>query len=294
MQRSRVVPWRRASKSLTVLLIVCTLSVVASLRAQNATSPPPDISVSNTVLERVRVATWDVNRGRDASGLPASQLQLDQLASTGAQVISLQHVLRGAQDLITAYKAGLEARTDRPWTAVFVSRTSGPTSAVDEGVLLLTSLLIDGSEGTQLVDNAPAPERQGVAVRVQVTVNSQPVNFFGAQLDTTDAANRAVQLDRLQSWINSFSSRRVVVGAFGAEPGDAVWSSWRGSYRDVWQDLVFSKTGDEGITVDVAPSTGGAGRVDYQWQASAVATDVSVWKSRLSTHHLLMVDYEVQ
>src|SRR5262245_36832383 len=121
MHRSRVMKVSRASKSLALLLIVCTPSVV-SLRAQNATSPQPVISVSNTVLGRLRVATWDVNRGRDASGLPASQLQLDQLAGTGAQVISLQHVLRGAQDLIAGYEAGLEARTDRPWTAVFVSR----------------------------------------------------------------------------------------------------------------------------------------------------------------------------
>jgi endonuclease/exonuclease/phosphatase family metal-dependent hydrolase len=256
--------------------------------------PPPDPPAANTVLSRLRVATWDVNRALDAKGASAFEAQVEQLASTGAQVIALQHVLRGTADMVAGYESGLEARTGRQWTGVFRPANEGGSASAEQGVLLLTWLPLDNIASTKLIQEPAAPERQGVAVRVQVTINSQPVNIIATQLDGTDAANRDVQLQTLKSWVDAFSSRRVVVGAFGAEPDDVIWSSWRAAYRDVWRDLVFTKTADEGSTTEVAAPTGAPGRPDYQWQALVTPTETGVFKSTLSTHHLIFVDYKVQ
>jgi endonuclease/exonuclease/phosphatase family metal-dependent hydrolase len=255
--------------------------------------PPADPSVTNTALPLFRVATWDVNGARDSSGVDAFDRQLDQLAATGAQVIALQHVTRGATDMVAGYESGLEARTGRQWTGLFQSTADGADPASDEGVLLLTWLPLDNITLAR-IGEAASPERQAVAVRVQVTINAQPVNIIAVELDSTDSANRSVQLAALRSWVDTFSMRRVIVGAFGAEPGDAVWSSWRNAFRDAWNDLVYVKTADKGFTVDQAAATGAPGRPDYHWQAFVTPIETGVFKSRLSPHHLVLVDYKVQ
>jgi hypothetical protein len=115
-----------------------------------------------------------------------------------------------------------------------------------------------------------------------------------ARLDPDDATNRSAELQEWQQWLSSQPGRRIVAGDFELDPADPAWTSWRPTYQDVWQSLVFAPTQESGWTVDVRSSTGKPARTDYQWFAQVNPTEVFLVKSTSSSHHALVVDYEVR
>jgi endonuclease/exonuclease/phosphatase family metal-dependent hydrolase len=249
----------------------------------------PAAFAADTALRRLRVLTWDVNAGRSASGGAGLEAQLDAIWTARPDVVAIQHVTPGMPSLV---ESGLEGRSGRAWTAISHFNTDA-TGAV--GAMVLTWLPVDASAATRLTETgAPSASRVAAAVRVQVTVNSWPVCVAAARLDQEDASNRALQLQELQGWLAAEASRRVIVGDFGAEPGDSIWPAWRAAYQDVWQVLVFNLTQESGWTIDSRPASGQPGRTDYQWYAQVTPTEVFLNKSAMSTHHALVADYEVR
>ncbi len=258
--------------------------------------PSDAASVGNTELSRLRVVNWNTHQGYSVDQRHVQAAQMDLMASLMPDVIAWQELAEWDNNMPAIYKAGMEQRTGRTWTAVYARHVESSPLSAAQGSGLMTWLPVDAQEVLRL--DYPADRTDTVknraAIRFQITINGVPVHIATTHLDHLDAANRRSQLDRLQAWLQNRGPARIVAGDFNAEPGDATtWTAWRRQYGDVWDRLVGPSTSDNGWTMELRSTTKGPGRIDYQWSAGVEPLAVNVIKTRLSDHHAVLADYRI-
>jgi endonuclease/exonuclease/phosphatase family metal-dependent hydrolase/regulation of enolase protein 1 (concanavalin A-like superfamily) len=267
-----------------------------SFRTESAPSspkPPP-----STTLRRLRVMTWNVNGGRNATDLAAVAAQVSMIARSGAHIVVLQEVtIEPGADLPALYQSELETVTGRPWHAVWAEEPrSAP--AVPQGNLVLSVLPLAAS-ATITLDGAPFDpanvDAQRSAARVAVVVNGVTVTIAGTTL-ATDGESRTAQVSQLHSWMGSVPGPRLIGGTFKMQPHDAGYAEMASLWADVWPTLVT--TPDAGITTAAFGTPARAARVDGWWQeltaGGASATEVWIVKTARSDHHAVVAEIEVR
>ena len=256
-------------------------------------TPPP-----STTLRRLRVMTWNINRGRNAGNVADVASQVSMIARSGAHVVVLQEVtIESGADLPALYETELEAATGRPWHAVWAEEPRNPP-AVPQGNLVLSALPLAAS-ATIALDGAPFDpsdvDAQRSAVRVGVVVNGFTVTIAGTTLASAGESRKA-QIAQLQSWMGAVSGRRLVGGTFNMRPSDAGYPEMASVLADVWSTLVT--TPDAGITMAAFGAPAQAARVDGWWQertgSGASATEVWIVKTARSNHHAVVAEIEVR
>lgn len=269
--------------------------------ASASTSPPPPPSAT-TALRRLKLVTWNIQGGHDASSLYAIDSQVALLADINADVIGL-HELSGS-DQAAQYKSKLEAATGITWHAVWAPI---PSTVYSGGNLVLSRLPIISSSIKEL-DAAPNDSSWGgakrSAARVELDVNSRRVNVFFTHLDT-DFNIRSAQLKMLLDWVKTFSAPRLVGGDFNMMPEEGDYATMTGQFDDAWHTLVERFQGapgpDKGYTKNVrgiAPYVGQPGRIDYWFHergsSTVVPTEIAVLETQRSDHHAVVMWVRVQ
>jgi endonuclease/exonuclease/phosphatase family metal-dependent hydrolase len=266
-----------------------------------AAAPPPPPPPTGTTLDRLKVLTWNIQHGLDASGADAVDRQVALMADVNADVIGLQEVsIEPGRDLRTMYEAKLEAATGVNWNTVWAPAPFA-SNYTPEGNLILTHLPIVSSSIAQwdVVPGDPAwlgTKRSGA--QLQVLVNNRAVNLFVTHLDTDVNARRA-QMTRLLSWVAGFAAPRLIGGDFNLMPSESDYTTMTMQFGDTWPTLIApyqaSPGPEPGYTKDsraVAPWTGQPGRVDYWFQElsdrGADPTEIAVVKTRRSDHNALL------
>jgi endonuclease/exonuclease/phosphatase family metal-dependent hydrolase len=281
-------PMTRRSPLFGAIALV-TLAATA-LIGQDAPANAP--SVGNTNLSRLRVVNWNTHQGYSVNQQHVNAAQMDLMASLMPDVIAWQELAEWDNNMPAIYKAGLERRTGRTWTALYARHVETSPISAAQGSGLMTWLPVDAQEVLRLDYPADPTDtvKNRAAIRFQITVNDVPVHVVTTHLDHLDAANRRSQLDRVQAWVKPLGSARIVAGDFNAEPEDpTTWTGWRMEYTDVWQLL----NRDKGWTMDLRATTKQPGRIDYQWHAGVEPLAISVVKTTLSDHNALLADYRI-
>jgi endonuclease/exonuclease/phosphatase family metal-dependent hydrolase len=261
-------------------------------------APPIETPPPSTTLRRLRVMTWNVNRGRNAANLADLAAQVSLIARSGAHVVVLQEVtIESGADLPALYESELEAATGRPWHAVWAEEPRS-TPAVPQGNLVLSALPLAAS-ATIALDGAPFDpadvDAQRSAARVGVVVNGFTVTIAGTTL-ASDGESRKAQIAQLHSWMGSVSGRRLVGGTFNMQPADPGYPEMASMLADVWPALVTVP--DAGITMPAFGTPAQPARVDGWWQeltaSGASATEVWIVKTARSNHHAVVAEIEVR
>jgi len=255
---------------------------------------------TSTARDRLRLMTWNIQSGRNATGTTAIDAQAALMADSGADVIALQEVTITPDngDLTVLYKSKLEALTGVPWYQVWAPdpRATGYTA---EGNLVLSRVPILSSATTQF-DTAPsdpaATDSKQSAAAITVVINNISVNVLTTRLPL-DPSQRQQQLDLLQGWASAFQSPRVIGGTFNMLAGDSAYTDMAALFVDAWP--LLAGTAEYGFTMDatiIPPYQ--AGRVDYWFQepvdTHARASEMWVVKTMRSGHHALVADVEVK
>jgi endonuclease/exonuclease/phosphatase family metal-dependent hydrolase len=260
-------------------------------------SPPPPVP-PQTILERLRVMTWNIRMGQNLAGTMNVDAQVALMADSGAHVIALQEVVIAAgADLPFLYESKLEALTGRDWTAVWAPGPR-PATATPEGNLLLTSLPVVSSSIFQH-DSTPADptwlDTKRAVAQIAVAVNGVTLNVFGTHLPL-EPNHRRLHIDAMLPWVTSFPGPRLFGGDFNLVAGTTEYATLSAAFADAWTLLAPA---DQGFTQDKRNSAGGApGRIDYWWQEKmdpqARGTEIWVVKTTRSDHHALVIDIHVQ
>jgi endonuclease/exonuclease/phosphatase family metal-dependent hydrolase len=260
------------------------------------TTPAPP----STSRDRLRLLTWNVQSGRNASGAAAVDTQAALMADSGADVIALQEVTITPDygDLTVLYKSKLETLTGVPWYQVWAPEPR-PADQTPEGNLILSRIPILSSTTTQF-DTAPADptflDGKQSAAGMTVVVNNVAVNVLTTRL-AVDATHRQQQLDLFQTWASAFQAPRVIGGDFNMIAGDPVYNDMASTVVDVWP--LLAGTAESGFTQDVQTVVPNQpARVDYWFQEPtdqhAKASEIWVVKTTRSSHHAVVVDVEVK
>lgn len=261
-----------------------------------ATTPGP------VTLSRLKLLTWNIQHGYDATGADAIDAQVALMVDSNADIIGLQEItIESGRDLTTVYKDKLEAVTGVTWNTVWAPAPR-PSQYTPEGNLILTRLPIVSSSVTQWDVVPNDSEWLGAkrsAAQVQVLVNGRAVNVLLTHLDTTVTV-RSAQLSNLLAWAEGFAPPRIVGGDFNMMPSESDYATATGRFADAWATLVHpyqaSPGPEPGYTKDsrgIEPWVGQPGRIDYWFHertdAGAHPTEISVLKTRRSDHNPVVV-----
>jgi endonuclease/exonuclease/phosphatase family metal-dependent hydrolase len=277
-----------------------TLGPLWEFTTADASSPP-----ANTSLSRLKLLTWNVQHGYDATNAIAMDEQIALMVDSNADVIGLQEItIEPSTDMRTMYETKLEAATGYAWNSVWAPAPR-PAGVTPEGDLILTRLPIVSSS-TAAWDTDPNNTgnigAKRAAAQVQVLVNNRPVNVIITHLDT-DVTNRTQQLSMLLQFASQFASPRLVGGDFNMMPSETDHATMAAQFPDAWNTLVdpYQSSPEPGYTKDargIAPWTGQPGRIDYWFQektdTNALPTEISVVKTRRSDHNALLMSVKVQ
>jgi endonuclease/exonuclease/phosphatase family metal-dependent hydrolase len=205
-------------------------------------------SPGSTTLNRLKLLTWNVQHGYDATNTEAIDAQVALMVDSNADIIGLQEItIESGKDLSALYKAKLEASTGYTWNSVWAP---APRASIytPEGNLILTRLPIAASS-TAAWDTMPgSPDMIGskrAAARVEVIVNYRPVNVIITHLDT-DVNTRTQQLSLLMQWASSFASPRIIGGDFNMMPAESDHAAMATQFPDAWDTLFRSLPGGTG------------------------------------------------
>jgi endonuclease/exonuclease/phosphatase family metal-dependent hydrolase len=262
-------------------------------------------SGGSTTVSRLKLLTWNIQHGYDASTNEVIDDQVALMIDSGADVIGLQEItIEQGKDLSTLYKAKLEAATGYTWNSVWAPAPRAPIYT-PEGDLILTRLPILSSS-TAAWDTMPgSPDIIGAkraAAQVQLVVNNQPVNIIVTHLDT-DVTTRSQQLSLLLQWASTFAAPRIIGGDFNMMPSETDHATMAAKFPDAWSTLInpFQSPPEPGYTKDVrtiSPWIGQPGRIDYWFHDTAnqhaVPTEIAVLKTRRSDHNALLMWVKVQ
>jgi endonuclease/exonuclease/phosphatase family metal-dependent hydrolase len=266
------------------------------------TPPPPP---ATTAVNRLKLMTWNVQDGYDASGLDAVDAQVALMADANADVIGLHEVgVSTGRDLSVIYRDKLQAATGRTWYRVWAPIPMQPSPG---GNLVLSRIPIVSASIRQF-DAAPAdPSWSGAkrsAAQVELDVNGKRLHVFFTHLDT-DTTTRGAQLTMLLDWVGTFNAPRLLGGDFNMMPTEGDYARVTDRFDDGWWSLVerfqAAPGPDKGYTKNVrsiAPWTGQPGRIDYWFHeknaTTVIPTEIAVLETQRSDHHALLMWVKVQ
>jgi endonuclease/exonuclease/phosphatase family metal-dependent hydrolase len=261
---------------------VGNISFVSFTKTTTTTSPTPSPTPppSGSGGGKIRIMTWNIHFGKNASGVLNLDGQAKVMADSGADVIVLQEVYQG--DQATKFPQLLQQRTGRTWYSHWTP--SSTTSSTGQGLLTLSRLPLAAKnkmnyEGT-------------VFSRVQVSVGGVPVSILGVHLEYTDKAKRTRQLNAMMTWARNFAGHpRVVGGDFNSWWGESWIATMEKEYTDTWQDVTGSD--QNGYTLNNAV------RFDYLFRAldsnwRLQPTSCWVPATSLSDHRPVVAEYTVK
>jgi endonuclease/exonuclease/phosphatase family metal-dependent hydrolase len=219
--------------------------------------------------------TWNINFG---GGNPYGQAQL--IASSGADVATLQEASTYDEDMPSTYVSRLQQLTGQTWYSSW-----GPslTSGASQGTLILSRYPIVNTASTVLYGTGTA--------YAAINVGGVIVNIFAAHLDYYDTSKRTQQMYALLDWSRGVSGPRIIGGDFNSWWGEWWISQMETEYSDTWQ--VVTGSVENGYTLN------GSVRFDYLFrsydnQNRATPTNVWVQSTSLSDHWPVIADYNIQ
>ena len=195
-------------------LVIPLIAAVAALGAL-----APARTIPHAARGNVRLLTYNIHQGYDTDGLPSAQRIADVMATSGAEVITLQEVgrgwnLLGGADLV----AYLQWRF--PEQRVLFVATNGELW----GNAIVTRLPVRSFDGASFSANEPF--HYGFA-HAQVGSGADVLDVYSvhlsADLSTGVEDIRTAQARELAGQVGH--ARSVVMGDFNAEPGSPVITS---------------------------------------------------------------------
>lgn len=252
------------------VMIVAGVFVLSMLIATS-----PDIAVASSRPDSLRVATYNINHGRDANG--DSQIELISLTAQAAQadIIVLQEV------------AGAQPVTSQVDQVHFLARQLGMNYAYHydseylNGVAVLSYWPISDVQGTDLPGG-----NQSYALQVTLIepLRGRPLSVMAVQIEAANVEIRLRQLAVLLD-MQSGAAQRVLAGSLSASPTDVVIQQIsQVGYADPDQQLGIER----GFTT---PADIPALRHDYVFGAGLAPLDSRQVDSVASDHRLVVVEF---
>jgi endonuclease/exonuclease/phosphatase family metal-dependent hydrolase len=257
---------------------------------EEAAAPP------SSTGSQLKVLDWNIHHGVGTDGDYDINRIADQIAKTGANVVSLNEVERytgwGNEDQPARFASLLKSKTKKTWYYNFAQRDGGTKG---QGNLLLTTYEIESDDDYELSYS------RSVA-RIAIIVNGIRVNLYSTHLDADSSARRSTQIRELKGWADNFPEQRIVLGDFNAGSSTGEISLMTPSYADSWAAA-------KSLDLDVSYAGNAAGntrnsRIDYVFyskQASrlklkkAQVFDIRDSKGVMpSDHRPLMATFEVK
>jgi endonuclease/exonuclease/phosphatase family metal-dependent hydrolase len=192
-------------------------------------APPPPPPAPAPVPSVLKVLDWNTHHGVGTDGVYDIERIARFIATTGANVVSLNEVEKftgswGNEDQPGRYAALLTALTGHTWSYRFAQRDGGTNG---QGNLLLTTFPVEAS------DTFVLSYSRSVA-RLQILVNGVRVSVFSTHLDANSSSYRAAQMKELTAWASTFAGERILAGDFNAWPGAAEMVNMTAGHYDAW------------------------------------------------------------
>jgi endonuclease/exonuclease/phosphatase family metal-dependent hydrolase len=250
--------------------------------AGGVTTPPPPPPPPPSGTGRLRVMTWNIHGGFDASNSYVLAQQVSFMAAQNVDVIVLQEVQTWDENQPTRIPALIQQVSGQTWYSVWVPGTGCLTSAGCAGDLMLSRLPIAAS-------STSFTGLSGMG-RVLVNVGGIPVNIVDIHLEYYDTNLRTTELLGMMTWARSFGGPRLVGGDFNSWWGEYWIGQMKTEYSDTWLDVTGNQDG--GYTT-------GNVRFDYWFRAFDNAGRLtpltcSVPYTALSDHRPVVAEYAVQ
>jgi endonuclease/exonuclease/phosphatase family metal-dependent hydrolase len=244
------------------------------------TQPPPTPPPSGS--GRLRVMTWNINNGFDASHNYLLTQQVSFMASQGADVIILQEVQTWDENQPARIPVLIQQATGQTWYSLWVPGTGCQTSSGCAGDMMLSRLPFAAS-------TTAFTGLSGMG-RIQVNVGGVAVNLVDIHLEYYDTNLRTTELLGMMNWARTFAGPRLVGGDFNSWWGEYWIGQMKTEYSDTWLDVTGNQDG--GYTT-------GNVRFDYWFRAFDGAwrlTPLScgVPSTALSDHRPVVADFQVQ
>lgn len=219
--------------------------------------------------------TWNINFG---GGNTSAQAQL--IASSGADVATLQEASTYDEDMPSTYVSRLQQLTGQTWYSAW-----GPslTSGASQGTMILSRYPIVDTSSTVLAGTG--------SVRAAINVGGVIVQIFAVHLEYYDTSLRTTQMYSFMDWARGFSGPRIAGGDFNSWWGEWWIQQIEGEYSDTWQ--VVTGSNENGYTLN------GSVRFDYLFrsytdQNRVTPTNCWVTSTGLSDHSPVIADYNIQ
>jgi endonuclease/exonuclease/phosphatase family metal-dependent hydrolase len=244
------------------------------LRLASGSTPPPTTTTSG----KIRVMTWNVHFGKNASNVLNLDGQAKLMADSRADVILLQEASTWDGDQPNSFPAKLKALTGNTWYKVWSSHNG---TGSGEGTLILTRLPI--------VSSSIANYNNRGFSRVAVSVSGVTIDIFNGHLDVNTSL-RTSELRSWMAWMDTFSGPEIAGGDFNAWWGESWIKIMETKYSDTWQD--YTGSDQNGHTI-------GNVRFDYLFRSRdsngrLTPTAASVVSTSTLDHRPVIADYVVR
>lgn len=247
------------------------VNFIAGSAPAPAPAPSPSPAPSGG---RLRAMTWNINFGGSST---SAQAQL--IASSGADVVTLQEASTFSENMPSTYVSRLQSLTGQTWYSAW-----GPsvTTGASQGTLILSRYPIVSKTSTVLDGTG--------TVRAAINVGGVVVQVFAVHLEYYDTSKRTRQLNLFMSWARQFSGPRLVGGDFNSWWGEWWIGQMKTEYTDTWE--VVTGSVQNGYTK-------GSVRFDYLFRSITDAyrlTPTGCWvtQTSLSDHRPVIADYTVR
>jgi endonuclease/exonuclease/phosphatase family metal-dependent hydrolase len=193
----------------------------------------------------VKVMTFNIQHGIDASGKFNLQRAIDTIAKIQPDVVGLQEVTRNhpyydCADQPAKIAEGLQAATGRAWSVVYEQEWFTPN------VECRDSGRGDGKETEGLAFLSPAPLGATTMVPLpasRIALTAKPQALGGLPVTVTHLASgknngpaRGKEVEALVKFTDKFGPSQLVLGDFNLKPEDSELQPMLTMFRDVWTE----------------------------------------------------------
>ena len=196
-----------------------------------SSSAPASTSTStSTSSATLKVLDWNIHHGVGTDGKYNITRIADYIASTGANVVSLNEVEKnvggyGNEDQPARFAAMLKSKTGKTWYYNFAHRTGGTNG---QGNLLLTTL----------------PDRIRRRLRAELRPLGGPDRDHRERHPGESSTRRtstpiraraaSTQMKQLKAWADNYPEQRILAGDFNAWPGATEIDVMTAKHNDSW------------------------------------------------------------
>lgn len=285
--------------TLVVLAVVSVIGLSGPASTAPAQAPDP---------ARLRVLTWNIQKGLDSSGDYDLERTIATIAALQPDIVGLQEVMRNhagfrCDDQPALLAKGLQRVTRRPWVQThrreWVTKKracveSGRGDGVEtEGLVLLAPEPFAETEFVQLWNG-----RIGLMARL----TSRPdvaviVTHLAASRRNQD--DRIRQLGKLLPWGAGRGGTRILMGDFNAASDAEEMKPVFADYKDAWTEASARGTATGG---DSTRAGGRGGRIDYVFYTGprlelesleVVDTSTALARSEASDHRPVLATFRL-